>query len=118
MSNEIEKFVWKYLHNYILEALENGSSDNFMLSRSLDEITKTYKQKFLEFPDGTKIPIIESPTIILIKRLKKEKGINQNKLAIRLGVSKSQVSRWKTGREPIPKKRIKHIQSLFKEDIS
>jgi len=117
MNKEIEKFVWQYLHNHISNVLDNETSDSFMMSRCFDEVTKTYKQKFSEFPNGTKIPITESSVTILIKRLKKEKDINQNNLAFILGVSKSQISKWKHGYEPIPKKRMKHIKSLFTEDI-
>ena len=115
MHTEVEKIVWKYLHNHISEALENGTQDSFMMSRCFDLVTKVYKEKFYEFPSGGKVPIDDAPGTILFQRLKDEKGLNQRTVAAALGVSRGVVCKWAKGRDTLPKKRMKELQTLLEE---
>ena len=115
MHKEVEKIVWKYLHNHISEALENGTQDSFMMSRCFDLVTKEYKKKFHEFPSGGKVPIDDAPGTILFQRLKDEKGLNQKTVAAAIGVSKSVACKWAKGRETLPNKRIEELQTLLEE---
>jgi DNA-binding XRE family transcriptional regulator len=115
MHKEVEKIVWKYLHYHLGKSLDEGVTDSFMMSRCFDLVTKEYKKKFHEFPNGRKVPIVYAPGTILFQRLKDEKGLNQKTVAAALGVSKSVACKWAKGRETLPNKRIEELQTLLEE---
>ena len=120
MHTEVEKIVWKYLHNHISEALENGTQDSFMMSRCFDLINKVYKEKFYEFPNGKDLPISEIPASILIPKLKKNYNISQRKVAAVCGVSEGAVCKWAKsydnwGINPLPLRHLKKIEKLMEE---
>lgn len=123
MHKEVEKIVWKYLHNHIAESLEEGVTDSFMMSRCFDLVTKEYKKKFHEFPNGKSVIVHAAATDTsnghpkLINTLKSEYGLNQEKIAQMIGCSQPFVSRCKLGLDKIPDDKLDIIHKFLKEAV-
>ena len=121
MHKEVEKIVWKYLHNHIAESLDSGVTDSFMMSRCFDLVTKEYKKKFYEFPNGKSVIVHAAASDTsnghpkLLQKLKYKHGLNQTKIAAMLGVSQAMISKCQRGHNKLTDDKLEIIQKFLEE---